>query len=182
MYQVAVFIHLTSAIIWLGGSLFLALALIPVMRRFAPPPGATPSPGETPPGSPLPADLLAAVARRFRVISWVCIALLVATGLYILPTRYGIGFAEFFSVGGHFVGTLQLKVALVAVVIWLSAIHDFIIGPYVSRLIAEAQAGAPPAPRLPLLRKSVVWMARVNVFLTICIIAVAVIMTSGAPV
>ena len=124
MYQAAVFIHLASAIIWIGGALFLALVLIPVLRRYAP------TPGQPPADPTLPPDMLGAIARRFRWISWVCIVLVVATGLYILPTRYGIGFAEFFSVGGHFVGTLQVKVALVAIVIWLSVIHDFIIGPF----------------------------------------------------
>ena len=138
MYQAAVFIHLASAIIWVGGSLFLAMVLIPVLRRFMPAP-------DQPPTEPqLPPDLLGNIARRFRVISWVCIVLLVATGLYILPTRYGIGFAEFFSLGGHFVANLQIKVALVAIVIWLSVIHDFVIGPLTSRLINEMRSGASP--------------------------------------
>lgn len=173
MYQAAVFIHLASAIIWVGGSLFLALVLIPVLRRFAPAPGQPPN---------LPPDLLTLIARRFRVISWVCIVLLVATGLYILPTRYGIGFADFFSLGGHFVGTLQVKVGLVAIVIWLSVIHDFIIGPLTSRLLDEMRAGAEPPGYLPLLRKCVMWIARVNVALMILIVVVAVTMTRGAPV
>ena len=173
MYQAAVFIHLASAIIWIGGSLFLALVLIPVMRRFAPAPGQP---------SVLPPELLGMMARRFRVISWICIALLVATGLYILPTRYGVGFAEFFSQGGHFVAVLQVKVALVVVVIWLSAIHDFIIGPYVNRLIEAMQSGADPPGYLPALRRAVVWIARINVLLTILIVVVAVTMTRGTPV
>ena len=176
MYQAAVFIHLASAIIWVGGSLFLALVLIPVLRRFAPTPGQPPS------GPTLPPELLQTIARRFRWVSWVCIALLVATGLYILPTRYGIGFAEFFSLGGHFVGTLQVKVGLVAIVIWLSGIHDFIIGPYVSRLIEAMQAGAEPPGYLPILRKCVVWIARINVLLMVLIVIVAVTMTRGTPV
>ena len=175
MYQAAVFIHLASVIIWIGGSLFLALVLIPVLRRYAP----APAPGEPP---ALPADLLGSMARRFRWISWVCIVLLVATGLYILPTRYGIGFADFFTLGGHFVATLQVKVALVAVVIWLSAIHDFVIGPYTNRLIEAMQAGEEPPGYLPLLRRLVVWIARINVLLTILVVLVAVTMTRGAPV
>ena len=173
MYQAAVFIHLASAIVWIGGSLFLALVLIPVMRRYAPAPADPPI---------LPADMLGTMARRFRVISWVCILLLVATGLYILPTRYGIGFGDFFSLGGHFVATLQVKVALVAVVIWLSAIHDFVIGPYTNRLIEAMQAGQEPPGYLPALRRSVVWIARVNVLLTILVVIVAVTMTRGTPV
>jgi len=176
MYQAAVFIHLASAIIWVGGSLFLALVLIPVLRRFTPVPG---QPSDTP---TVPPDMLGSVARRFRVISWICIVLLVATGLYILPTRYGIGFDDFFSLGGHFVGTLQVKVALVAIVIWLSVIHDFIIGPLTSRLLDEMRAGATPPGYLPLLRRCVIWIARVNVLLMILIVIVAVTMTRGAPV
>lgn len=173
MYQAAVFVHLGSAIIWIGGSLFLALVLIPVLRRYAPEPGQPPV---------LPVDMLGTMARRFRWISWVCIVLLVATGLYILPVRYGIGFSDFFSLGGHFVATLQLKVALVAVVIWLSAMHDFIIGPHTNRLIEAMQAGAEPPGYLPALRKAVVWIARINVVLTVLIVAVAVTMTRGTPV
>ena len=176
MYQAAVFIHLASAIIWVGGSLFLALVLIPVLRRF------TPAPGQPPSDVTLPPDLLGLIARRFRLISWICIVLLVATGLYILPTRYGIGFAEFFSLGGHFVATLQVKVGLVAIVIWLSVIHDFIIGPLTSRLLDEMRAGAEPPGYLPLLRKCVIWIARVNVLLMVLIVIVAVTMTRGTPV
>ena len=176
MYQAAVFLHLAAAIIWIGGSLFLAMVLIPVLRRFAP------APGEAAATPQLPPDMLGTIARRFRFISWVCIALLVATGLYILPTRYGIGFAEFFSLGGHFVGTLQVKVSLVAIVIWLSGIHDFIIGPYVSRLIDDMQAGGTPPGFLPALRRTVVWIARVNVLLMVLIVIVAVTMTRGTPV
>lgn len=176
MYQAAVFIHLASAIIWVGGSLFLALVLIPVLRRFAPPPGQPPS------EVALPTDLLGTIARRFRLISWICIILLVATGLYIVPTRYGIGFADFFSLGGHFVGTLQVKVGLVAIVIWLSVIHDFIIGPMTSRLLDDMRAGATPPSYLLLLRKCVIWIARINVLLMILIVIVAVTMTRGTPV
>ena len=128
--------------------------------------------------------MLAAIARRFRIISWLCILLLVATGLYILPTRYGIGIgiAEFFSLGGHFAATLQVKVALAAIVIWLSFIHDFILGPYVNRLTQETPPGQPPHPRLPLLRRLVIWTARLNLALTVLIVIVAVTMTRGAPV
>ena len=170
MYQAAVFIHLVSAIIWVGGALFLALVLIPVLRRFMP------APGQASDHPQLPPDLLGTVARRFRWVSWICIVLLVATGLFILP------FAEFFSLGGHFVANLQIKVALVAIVIWLSVIHDFVLGPLTSRLIDEMRAGAEPPGYLPLLRRCVVWIARVNVLLMILIVIVAVTMTRGAPV
>jgi uncharacterized membrane protein len=176
MYQAAVFIHLASAIVWIGGSLFLALVLLPVLRKIA----AASAQGESNVG--LPPGVLGSVARRFRLISWSCIVLLVATGFYILPSRYGIGFNDFFTLGGHFVGTLQIKVALVAVVIWLSFMHDFLLGPYVNRLLEAVQSGAEPHRRLGSLRRTLIWVARVNVALMVAIVVVAVTMTRGVPV
>ena len=116
------------------------------------------------------------------MMSWLCIVLLVATGFHILPSRYGIGFNDFFTLGGHFVGTLQIKVALVAVVIWLSFMHDFLLGPYVNRLLEAGQSGAEPHRRLGLLRRTLIWVARVNVALMVAIVVVAVTMTRGVPV
>ena len=72
-----------------------------------------------------------------------------------------------------------MKVALVAIVIWLSVIHDFIIGPLTNRLIDEMRAGADPPGYLPTLRRCVVWIARVNVLLMILIVVIAVTMTRG---
>ena len=176
MYQAAVFIHLASVIVWIGGSLFLALVLLPVLRKIA----AQSAQGESNVG--LPPGVLGSVARRFRWMSWLCIVLLVATGFHILPSRYGIGFNDFFTLGGHFVGTLQIKVALVAVVIWLSFMRDFLLGPCVNRLLEAVQSGAEPHRRLGLLRRTLIWVARVNVALLVAIVVVAVTMTRGVPV
>jgi putative copper resistance protein D len=176
MYQAAVLLHLASAIVWIGGSLFLALVLLPVLRKIA----AQSAQGESNVG--LPPGVLGSVARRFRWMSWLCIVLLVATGFHILPSRYGIGFNDFFTLGGHFVGTLQIKVALVAMVIWLRFMQDFLLGPYVNRLLEAAQSGAEPHRRMGLLRRTLIWVARVNVALMVAIVVVAVTMTRGVPV
>ena len=54
--------------------------------------------------------------------------------------------------------------------------------PHANRLIEAMPAGAEPPGYLPALRRAVVWIARVNVLLTILIVVVAVTMTRGAPV
>ena len=33
LYQTAVFIHILSAVIWLGGMLFLVMAMVPLYRQ-----------------------------------------------------------------------------------------------------------------------------------------------------
>jgi len=66
MYQLSVYVHLLAAIVWIGGMLFLALAVVPVTRGLpAPERGA----------------LVGALGRRFRPVGWACIVLLLATGV-----------------------------------------------------------------------------------------------------
>ncbi len=65
MYHVSVFVHILSAIIWIGGMFFLALAVVPATRTMPRSERAT---------------LFGIVGRRFRTVGWICIALLLVTG------------------------------------------------------------------------------------------------------
>ena len=71
MYQLAVYLHILSVIVWVGGALFLALVVITVNRRLH----------LSPPQS---------VAKRYRMVSWSAIGLLVATGLYVKLVGKGL--------------------------------------------------------------------------------------------
>ena len=77
MYQITVYLHILSVIVWVGGALFLALVIITVNRRLH----------LSPPQS---AALLGNVARRYRTVSWSAIGLLVATGLYVTLVSKGL--------------------------------------------------------------------------------------------
>ncbi|MDE3036014.1 MAG: hypothetical protein KGJ14_08575, partial [Nitrospirota bacterium] len=61
-----VWIHLTAAVLWIGGMLFLSLTVVPVLQQgtFAPHRG----------------PFFKAMALRFRRFVWLCILLLLATG------------------------------------------------------------------------------------------------------
>ena len=74
MYQLAAYIHLLAAIVWLGGMLFLALVLVPLTRGMREPPG-------------LSVRLLRTAARRFRVIGWGALTTLAGTGIWLLLER-----------------------------------------------------------------------------------------------
>ena len=65
MYHLSALVYILSAVVWVGGMLFLALVAVPVARRQ---PAAERS------------ALIGALDRRFRVVGWVCIALLLVTG------------------------------------------------------------------------------------------------------
>jgi uncharacterized membrane protein len=93
-WQVVLYVHLLAMAFFLGGQLVVGLALVPVERK-------NPDP-----------ERLRAVARRFGIGSAVALGVLLATG---------IAMASHFSLWS--LDTLQIKLALVAVLIALTVVH-----------------------------------------------------------
>ena len=87
---------------------------------------------------------------RFRTVAWAALAVLVASGLVNLWLRPELLTAPRF----------HWKVTLVVIVLILSAVHDFVLGP---------RAGRPGAD--PALRIRASWVARLNVILVLIIVA-----------
>lgn len=98
-------LHLLAAVTWLGGMLFVALVLVPVVRGLNDP--------------PLRARLIHEVGVRFRTVGWVALGLLLASGLGNLWFRpYLLGVPRFHA-----------KLGLVVLALALSVLHDFVLGP-----------------------------------------------------
>lgn len=70
MYQLTLFLHLAAAVFWMGGMAFMVLALRPVIAQQLAPPQRLP--------------LIAAVLGRFFVVVGASIAVLLATGAWML--------------------------------------------------------------------------------------------------
>ena len=109
-------LHVMSAVIWLGGMVFIALILIPVTRRVQDP--------------LVRAELISETGKRFRTVGWIALGLLVATGVVILLQRPWLLRAPAF----------QYKAGLVLLTLALSALHDFVLGPRAGRLPPSATA------------------------------------------
>jgi putative copper export protein len=103
------FLHLTAALTWVGGMLFVALVLVPVTRRLEDP--------------ALRRRLMHETGVHFRAVGWVAIGVLLATGLVNSWLR-----PELLTLTRFWV-----KVGLVALSIVLSALHDFVLGPRAGR-------------------------------------------------
>ena len=129
------FVHLTAALTWVGGMVFVALVLVPVTR------------GLEDPG--LRRRLMHEAGVRFRLVGWLAIAVLLATGLLNIWLR-----PELLTLTRFWV-----KVALVALAIVFSVLHDFVLGP---------RAGRPDAS--PLMRPAASWIARVNILLVLAVL------------
>jgi uncharacterized membrane protein len=166
MYQVAVFIHILSAIVWVGGLAFLALVAVPATR-------------------PLPAVersvILQAIGRQFRLVGWVCIGLLLVTGLIVNGYR-GLTWGMLFDgtlVASVFSQLLAVKVSLVAVMVLLTLVHDLWLGPASAR--ALSRSNATPSASMRRLRRGSSWTARLSLLLALAVVFLAVALVRGLP-
>lgn len=166
MYQLSTLLHVLSAIVWVGGMLFLALVMVPVARKLQPAERGM---------------LVGAIGRRFRVIGWVCIALLIVTGVVNASYR-GVTWGSIISgqiAVSDFGWLLAVKVGLVVVMIVLSAVHDFAIGPASTRALERKDADA--AREAAALRRKASWLGRLNAVLALVVVALAVALVRGLP-
>src|SRR4051794_18410037 len=124
LYQVSVFVHILSAIVWVGGMLFLALVVVPATRGLPPAERSA---------------LFGAISRRFRTVGWICIGVLIVTGAINAAFR-GVTWDTMFTAAlwsSAFGTTLALKIGVVAVMVGLSVYHDFVIGPRSVRIMKQ---------------------------------------------
>jgi copper resistance protein D len=164
-YLFAVWLHLLAAAVWIGGMIFLALVLVPVSREA--------------PHRALAASLFHSTGIRFRIVGWACLALLVATGLVNLAVR-GYGWADLTSGRlwqGPFGHVLAVKLAVVVLILALSALHDFWLGPRATR-VWRADPSSPAALRL---RRQASLFGRVTLLLALLVVALGVLLVRGVP-
>lgn len=163
LYLVSVYVHILASMIWLGGALFLALVMVPLLRRME---------------RPRAAALMRDAGTRFRAVGWVCFALLIVTGVVNLGYR-GVTWGSFFSAEFHrspFGRTTMWKLTLFVLVLVVSVFHDFVLGPRATRIV-EADPTGPAALRS---RTIASWVGRVNVLLGLAIVLLAVMLVRGS--
>ena len=160
-YYVNVFVHVLAAFLWLGGIFFLAVVGAPVLRQVESP--------------ALRAELFRKLGRQFRWVGWICILVLLVTGVANLHFR-GLLTARVWTTTSYWTTpygrTLAAKIILVVLILAVQTVHDFVFGPAASR----AAPGSPEALRL---RKGAAWLARINAFLALALVWVAVHLARG---
>jgi len=118
LYLASVTIHVLAALFWLGGMFFLAVVGAPVLRSVEP--------------AALRADLFRAIGQRARLWGWISISVLILTGFVNLRYR-GLLTADLWSRSEFWASppgkALGWKLATVATMIGISAVHDFVVGP-----------------------------------------------------
>jgi copper resistance protein D len=119
---VLVAVHLLAAAVWVGGTVALVFVAVPVITRLE---------GEERGRS------LKLLGTRWRPIGYGALGVAVVTGLLLADDDLDGASAGFGVV-------LAVKMAAVALMIGMSLLHDFVLGP---RLAAQVRAGQPPTER-----------------------------------
>jgi len=163
MYYLSVFIHITSAIFWIGGMLFTVAVLVPASRHKL----LKNKKGE----------FFTLVGEKFSRISWVLFVVLIVTGITNLLTRgYSI---EQLLTGAFWVqifdGYLLIKLLIFGLVLIVSGIHDFYAGPKAAELMDKH----PDHPQTKRVRKFSSWLGRLNLVLGLVILYYAMRLLRG---
>jgi copper resistance protein D len=157
MYTWAVFFHLIFVAFWLGGMLFTAAVLVPATRKkLASQKGL----------------LFTELGTRFSRLSWIIFPLLIATGIaaligrgYEMETLIQAGFWQ-----TDYGSSLMWKLHLFAIVLILSGVHDFWLGPKAAGLMDSE----PDEKRTQIYRKATSWAGRINLLFGLGILYFAV--------
>jgi uncharacterized membrane protein len=164
LYLVSVWLHILAATTWIGGMFFLVLVVVPWLRR-----------GDR----ALAVTFLRETGTRFRTIAWSCFAVLLVTGTFNLWMR-GVQLADFASQewrSSRFGEAVVLKLVVFAIVVVLSALHDFSLGPRASSALERD-----PRSQLALrLRQQASLVGRANAGLALVLVALAVTIVRGWP-
>jgi len=161
MYQVAVAIHILSAVVWLGGMFFLVMVMLPIARK------AMQS------SAPEAFGMMRYAAKKFLPIAWAAMILLGISGAYLATDHWGIRPNIFFTDDGRFMQILRVKTFLFLFVVVLSLLHDFWLGPKIMYRLEQARASGEVLPQ-SLARKLVRMTAGTNLLSAVTILVLAV--------
>lgn len=152
MYFTLVVLHILAAVSWVGGMIFLSLVLAPLVRgRKAVPEFMA---------------LFRSAALRFRPVVWIAMAILLATGPLLLSHR-GLSMMT----PSSWPGIVTVKLTLVGLLVFLTLLHDLLLGPRVSRIGAIPEPERTAAERC--IFKTARWLPRLSLIIALIVVIAA---------
>lgn len=121
-------LHIIAAVIWIGGNLMMAMVVVPYFKRSVTPVERI--------------QILSQIGRRFEPIVWGCVLVLFFSGL----VNIFLSFPNLAGLADVFLRTLFIKLLFFVILIVLTAIHSFVIGPRISRAVDALEAGTEELP------------------------------------
>ena len=153
-------VHITSAAIWVGGSLFIGVVFAPILKKMSMPVEER-------------IQLMVQVGRRFSKLAMPALFILMATGMYQAHLVLQKSDILYETSYGH---VLIIKMVLVAALLVLYAVHVRIIRKDVEDKIIAKQM---PQEQLQKLRKKIIILGEITVVLSVIILFLAAVLNAG---
>ena len=153
-------IHLVSAAIWVGGSLFIGIVFSPLLKTMT---------------STLQErmQIMIRVGKRFNIIAVPALIIMMVTGLYNSHLILGKPTILFETSYGQF---LVIKIILVIVLIIVYAVHVRVIRKDVEEKIMSNQMSESEIQKL---RKKIIILGEITVVLSLIILFLASLLDAG---
>jgi uncharacterized membrane protein len=152
MYSTLVILHILAAVSWIGGMIFLSLVLAPLVRSRK--------------AAPEFMALFRSAALRFRPVVWIAIAALLITGPMLLAQR-GLSVMA----PASWPGIVTVKLTLVALLLFLTLLHDLVLGPRVSHVGAIPESQRTAGERF--IFKTARWLPRLSLLIGLAVVIAA---------
>ncbi|HEY8139920.1 MAG TPA: CopD family protein [Nitrososphaera sp.] len=153
-------VHLICASIWVGGSIFIGIVLVPVLKSY------TKSVEEL-------VMLMVKVGRRFNKMTVPAFAILIATGLFSSRTFFGSPEA---LVGSTYGIILMIKVILVIATVGTYVVHVRMFNAEMERKLVSGDGGSVYVQSV---RAKIIHLGRIIVVLSIAILLLAALLDGG---
>ena len=153
-------VHITCAAIWVGGSLFIGAVFAPILKKMSMPVEER-------------LQLMIKVGRRFNKIAVPALIVLMGTGIY---QAHLILQKSELLVESSYGNILAIKIILVVALIVTFAIHVRVIRKDVEEKIMSKQISD---EQLQVLRKKIIILGEITVVLSIIILFLAAVLSSG---
>jgi uncharacterized membrane protein len=155
MDTIFVALHVLAAVTWVGGMMFLSLVLAPLVRGRK--------------AAPEFMALFRSAALRFRPLVWVAMVILLSTGPMLLSRR-GVHVTD----PASWPGIVTVKLALVSLLLFLTLLHDLLLGPRVSRVSAIPESQRTSGEQMVF--KTARWLPRVSLLLALAVVVAAAVL------
>jgi uncharacterized membrane protein len=155
MDTIFVALHVLAAVTWVGGMIFLSLVLAPLVRSRK--------------AAPEFMALFRSAALRFRPLVWIAMVILVSTGPMLLSRR-GIHVTD----PASWPGIVTVKLALVSLLLFLTLLHDLLLGPRVSRVSTIPESQRTSGEQMVF--KTARWLPRVSLLLALGVVIAAAVL------
>ena len=155
-------LHVIAAVAWIGGNLILAMVIVPYFKKSLPPVERI--------------KILTQIGKQFQPIVWVCAVILIFSGMFNIFSAIG-GDSDAI---GQFMRTLGIKLILFVVLIILTGIHGFILGPRLEQAVEALGADAKELPEeVDRMRRSMAIVSSVMGIVSLLVLLAAVALRMG---